>query len=600
MSPTSEEWQTHQKIELKVINMKEKEVKKCRTFIGGQALMEGVMMQGATSMAMAVRTEDGDILTETKRTGGKKWYSKVPIVRGVVAFISSLVRGTGTILRSSEVIYPEEETPSKGAYAFSAVLGVVLAIAMFMLLPSFLTSLFDKYILKIGVLWEALMEGAIRILIFVIYLLLVSRLKEIRRTFMYHGAEHRTINCFEKGKELTVENVQSCSTRHNRCGTTFLFLVIVVSILVFSLTTWLISDVLGWKVGTLGKLGVRLVLLPFVAGISYELLRLMAMLPDNIVTDIFRAPGLALQKLTTKIPDDDMAEIAIISFNLVREMDADQSIKPHLFGEFTVPEMREKIKAFLEKAGVSEDPDWILCEALGVKRGELATFPKTTYKQYRKIMEITKKRSERIPLDYITGKSYFYGEEIVVNESVLLPRLDTEILAEEAIKFIKANNCSSALDLMTGSGCIAKAILNNTNCAVTASDISEKALEVAKINLGESVTLVQSDCFDKIDGKFDIIVSNPPYIATEVIATLEKEVTVQPILALDGGADGLDVYRKIVASCADYLTDGGALMLEIGYDQRESVTELLAEKFENIECKKDLNGNDRVIIARKK
>ena len=128
--------------------MKEKEVKKCRTFIGGQALMEGVMMQGATSMAMAVRTEDGDILTETKRTGGKKWYFKVPIVRGVVAFISSLVRGTGTILRSSEVIYPEEETPSKGAYAFSAVLGVVLAIAMFMLLPSFLTSLFDKYILK--------------------------------------------------------------------------------------------------------------------------------------------------------------------------------------------------------------------------------------------------------------------------------------------------------------------------------------------------------------------------------------------------------------------------------------------------------------------
>ncbi len=580
--------------------MKEKEAKKCRTFIGGQALMEGVMMQGATSMAMAVRTEDGDILTETKRTGGKKWYSKIPIVRGVAAFLSSLVRGTGTILRSSEVIYPEEETPSKGAYAFSAVLGVVLAIALFMLLPSFLTSLFDKYILKIGVLWEALMEGAIRILIFVIYLLLVSRLKEIRRTFMYHGAEHRTINCFEKGKELTVENVQSCSTRHNRCGTTFLFLVIVVSILVFSLTTWLISDVLGWKVGTLGKLGVRLVLLPFVAGISYELLRLLAMLPDNIVTDIFRAPGLALQKLTTKIPDDDMAEIAIISFNLVREMDADQSIKPHLFGEFTVPEMRDKIKAFLEKSGASEDPDWILCEALGVKRGELATFPKTTYKQYRKIMEITKKRSERIPLDYITGKSYFYGEEITVNESVLIPRLDTEILAEEAIKFIKENGCSSALDLMTGSGCIAKAILKNTNCVVTASDISEKALEVAKINLGESVTLVQSDCFDKIDGKFDLIVSNPPYIATEVIATLEKEVTVQPTLALDGGADGLDIYRKIAASCADYLNEGGVLMLEIGYDQRESVTELLTDKFDNIECKKDLNGNDRVIIARKK
>ncbi len=579
--------------------MKEKKQKQCRTLIGGQALMEGVMMQGATSLAMAVRTEDGEIITETKRIGGKKWYAKIPLVRGVAAFINSLIRGTGTLIRSSEVIYPEEETPSKGAYAFSAVLGVVLAIALFMLLPSFLVSLFDKYLVNIGILLEALMEGLIRIAIFIIYLALVSRLKEIRRTFMYHGAEHRTINCFESGAELTVENVQKCSTRHNRCGTTFLFFVIIISILVFSLATWGLSA-LGWKVGTFGKLGVRLLLLPFVAGLSYELLRFLAILPDNVLTSVLRAPGLALQKLTTRLPDDEMAEVAIVSFELVRKMDADQSIKPHSFGEFTVNELRARISARLEKAGVTENADWILCEALGIKRSELASFGKTNFKQYCKVMEITKKRCAGMPLDYITGKSYFYGEELNVNDSVLIPRLDTEILAEEAIKFIKEADAKTALDLMTGSGCIALAIAASTDCAVTASDVSEKALAVAQKNLEGKAKTVLSDCFDGIEGKFDLIVSNPPYIRTDVIETLENEVRMQPVLALDGGEDGLNFYRKIAEKAPEFLTDNGMLMLEIGYDQREEVVDLLEKNFTQIECKKDLDGNDRVIKARKK
>ena len=564
--------------------------------------MEGVMMQGATSMAMTVRTEDGDILTETKRLSGKKWYSKIPLVRGCVAFIKSLVSGTVSLMRSSEVIYPEEDTPSKGAFMIASVLGIVLAIGMFILLPSFISGLIFPAPSGLAVLWSSLIEGGLRIVIFIAYLLLVSRMKDIRRTFMYHGAEHRTINCYEKGLPLTVENVQSCSTRHNRCGTTFLFFVIIISILVFSFTTWLL-DVLGWSgIGLLGKLGVRLALLPIVAGLSYELLRLMAILPENKFTDIFRAPGLALQRLTTYPPDDDMAEIAIKSFNLVLEMDANPDIKAHNFGDFTISEIKTLVKNRLEKAGVSEgaETDWLIATALGVKRGELASIEKIEFKQYRKITELLRKREKGIPLDYITGKSYFYGLEIEVNESVLIPRIDTEFVADECIKIINERGFTSALDLMTGSGCIAKAISVNTSASVTASDISQDALAVAKKNLGEKVSVILSDGFNAIEGTFDFIVSNPPYIKTEVIETLAPEVKCQPHLALDGGEDGLTAYRNIVKDAPSHLNENGILVLEIGYDQAEQVTKLLENEFTDLEVKRDYAGQDRVVIAKKK
>ena len=572
------------------------------TKIGGQALMEGVMMQGATSMAMAVRTSDGEILTETKRLKGHKWFSRIPILRGVVAFINSLVRGTGTLLRSSEVIFPEEETPSKGAFALASVFGVVLAVALFMLLPSFLVSIFEKYVVQLNVLLSSLLEGGVRILLFLTYLILVSRMKDIRRTFMYHGAEHRTINCFERGLPLTVDNVQSCSTRHNRCGTTFLFFVIIVSILVFSLVSWVLS-LIGIEVNALGKMGVRLLFLPLVAGLSYELLRFLAILPDNKFVDIFRAPGLALQRLTTYPPTPDMAEIALISFNLVREMDDDQSIEEHKFGEFTLTQIRKIVENRLDGAGITElcEVDWIICEATGLKRNELSEkLQKTTYSQYRKIIDITKKRAEHIPLDYVVGKSYFYGETLVVNESVLIPRLDTEVVAETAINCINESGAKNVLDLMTGSGCIALAIAKNTTATVMASDISEDALNVAKINLGDYATTVLSDGFTNITGKFDVIVSNPPYIDEEAMKSLEKEVLCQPEIALFGGSDGLKFYRLIINQATDFLNDNGVLILEIGYDQREKVCNLLSENFTDITCIKDLQGNDRVIKAVKK
>lgn len=585
--------------------LKENKQKLNRTFIGGQALMEGVMMQGATSMAMTVRTESGDILTETKRLSPKKWYNKVPVLRGCVAFVKSLVGGTSALMKSAEVIYPEEETPGKASFAIAAVLGVVFAVALFILLPSFVASMIDKYLISLSVLAFALIEGLLRILIFVLYLLIVSRMKDIRRTFMYHGAEHRTINCFEHGLELTVENVQKCSTRHNRCGTTFLFFVMVVSILVFSLATWILS-LLGWAdLGVLAKMGIRLLLLPFVAGLSYELLRFLAILPDNFFVNIFRAPGLALQRLTTYPPEDEMAEIAIISFNLVREMDADPTIKPHKFGEFTMPQLKKFVSDKLAAAGITEqaETDWLIAAALGLKRGELSSVEKTDYKQYRKVADYAAKRVKGVPLDYITGYSEFYGFKVKVNENVLIPRLDTEILADEVIKYLnRTEKDCEVLDLMTGSGCIALAIAKKTSARVTASDVSAEAIKVAEQNLaGTGAQVVMSDGFKSLPDKtFDLIVSNPPYIRRGEIDSLAPDVTCQPRIALDGGEDGLDFYRLIALEAPVRLTEGGMLFLEIGFDQREEVTALLDKDFTDIECIKDYGGNDRVIVARKK
>lgn len=209
---------------------------------------------------------------------------------------------------------------------------------------------------------------------------------------------------------------------------------------------------------------------------------------------------------------------------------------------------------------------------------------------------------EGIPVQYLVNEQEFYGLKFFVNENVLIPQPDTEIIVEEALNIISDGD--RVLDLCTGSGVIGVTIANKKNAIVVASDISKKALEVAKINadnLGDSkVTLVESDLFENIEGKFNVIVSNPPYIKKDVIRTLSKEVQNEPIIALDGGIDGLDFYKKIVEEALNYLEDGGYLLLEIGYDQKEEVLNLVINKnYKDIRVRKDLSNNDRVVIMQK-
>jgi uncharacterized protein YqhQ len=295
-----------------------------KTSIGGQALIEGIMMRGPKKQAVVVRGRDG---LETKVDDLKLLKDRYPIVgwpfiRGVVNFGSSMVNGVRALMFSANFMPEEDAAPTSKLDAWiekkfsdekaekiivtiTVIIGIALSVGLFMLLPTFLAGFVTRFVES--AIARNLIEGVLRIVIFVAYIGLTSKLKEMARVWQYHGAEHKTIFCYERGLPLTVENVRKMPRRHPRCGTSFMFIVMIVSILVFSLARW--SNV--WT-----RMGLRLLLLPVVVAISYELLKLAGRY-DNWFTRLVSAPGRALQSITTKEPDDEMIEVAIEALTLV-------------------------------------------------------------------------------------------------------------------------------------------------------------------------------------------------------------------------------------------------------------------------------------------
>lgn len=271
-------------------------------------------------------------------------------------------------------------------------------------------------------------------------------------------------------------------------------------------------------------------------------------------------------------------------------------------------EIHKMYDSLFEAAGIELcDLDWIMCEVTGKKRSQLALYGNFSSTEFNKIHRAIKERLKLNPLGYIFGRTEFFGRTFTVSNKVLIPRMDTEILIEEAIKVItekqKTSNDVKVLDIGTGSGAIAITLQKETSANLTAVDISSDALLVATKNaknLGADVKFIQSDLFEKVAGnKFDIIVSNPPYIESDVIDDLSPEVKDhEPHLALDGGADGLDYYRKIIKEAPKHLTYGGTILFEIGYNQASAVSELLSIDFEDIKVVKDYGNNDRVVFAK--
>ncbi len=594
--------------------MKEKDKTK-KTSIGGQAVLEGVMMRGATSMATAVRDEDGIIRLEAKRVQPamkKNKFFSIPVIRGVVNFVSSMIGGMQTMMRSAEV-YGEGE-PSKFEkwmseklkinlmsiiLTISLLLGVGLAIFLFMVLPTFLTGLFLNQ--SEFPFWFTLVEGILKIIVFVAYIALTTLLKDIRRTYMYHGAEHKTISCYENGMELTVENVKKCSRVHNRCGTTFMFFVIMVSILVFCIFNAIFPNLFVndgfW--GKFLRVIIKIALLPLVAGLSYELLKGLAK-TDSWVVYPLKLPGLLLQRLTTREPDNDMIEVAITSFTKVLKMDEDPN-EPEC--EFITAQKLTNLvvntKNKFKENGIDEcDAEWLISIALGLKRSQLNSEITVSPKNAEKIQKWVNERLTGKPLAYVVGNTEFYGYKINVNENVLIPRPETEELVEIACKEI--NSSSDVLDLCTGSGVIAISIKLKTGANILASDISTAALQIAESNAKNNnaeIVFIESDMFSNIVGDFDVIISNPPYIKTNDIVTLDKEVRdFEPILALDGGEDGLKFYKKIANEAISHLKDGGVIYMECGYNQANDIKEIFSN-YSSISIIKDINGIDRIIKA---
>ena len=282
--------------------------------IGGQAVLEGIMMKNGPKYAVAVRKTDGEIEVKTDEyTSVIKWekLTKIPFVRGVFNFIDSMVLGMKTLTYSASFFDEEtdieltEEEAIKSQKKEDLIMGItmvvsiVIALGLFMILPYFVSNLFQNIITSRFL--RTVLESLVRIGLFVVYILSVSQMKDIQRTFMYHGAEHKCINCIEHGMKLTVENVKNSSKQHKRCGTSFLFFVMLVSVIVcFFITAE--SQIL--------RVAIRLALLPVIAGISYELIKLAGN-STNPIVELLSKPGMALQNLTTKEPEDDMIEVAI-------------------------------------------------------------------------------------------------------------------------------------------------------------------------------------------------------------------------------------------------------------------------------------------------
>ena len=313
---------------------------KFKTMIGGQALIEGIMMMGPEKCSTVVRAKDGiHTKVEPRKPVKKRSVKRIPFVRGVFNFCASMKSGVTALMYSADFFVDEEEESAEKQSKFDAwlekklssekaqsvlvsvavVLGIALSVGLFIVLPSLIGSFINRW-LPDQVIVRKLIEGAIRIAILLLYMFLISRMKDMKRVFSYHGAEHKTIRCYEAKLPLTVENVRAQTRLHPRCGTSFLFVVIIISILVFSVASVLLQPITpefdSGILNALVRVVLKLLLLPIVVGISYEFNRLVGRY-DNWLTHALSAPGMWLQYLTTNEPDDSMIEVGIEALTLV-------------------------------------------------------------------------------------------------------------------------------------------------------------------------------------------------------------------------------------------------------------------------------------------
>ncbi|MBK1811443.1 peptide chain release factor N(5)-glutamine methyltransferase [Clostridium sp. YIM B02505] len=579
-----------------------------KTKVGGQAVLEGVMMRGASGLATAIRTPNGNIEVDFKNTVPVSKRYKilgVPVVRGFISLVDSMVEGIKCINYSAS-FFEEEEEPSKFdkwindkfgeksndiIMGFTLLISLIFSVALFVAIPTAITSLFKH--LGIGVVGLNMIEGVIRVIILLGYMYIIGRLDDINRLYQYHGAEHKTIFCYENEMELTVENVKKFERFHPRCGTNFMLLVMLVSIFAFSFTGWnsLPERILS-----------RVILLPLVSGITFELIRWIGK-SESFLSQLIAAPGLKLQNLTTREPEDDQIEVAI------RALKAAEGIKD----DETIGKLLSKGNETLKAAEIDSyvlDCQLILGKVIEKDKLYLITHREELVEEEKckEFYALIEKRENKMPIKYILEQAEFYGIELHVEKGVLIPRADTEVLVDEVLGIIKDGEVIDLCDLCCGSGAIGIAIAKNQeNVKVDFIDIEDTPELVTKRNiselsLGGRCRFIKSNLLEeaiKENKIYDIIVSNPPYIKEDVIPTLMEDVKdYEPIIALSGGEDGLNFYRRIIDESIQVLKEGGTIAFEIGYDQGEAVKELLVEKgYKNVKIVKDLASLDRVVTA---
>ncbi|MDO5649587.1 MAG: peptide chain release factor N(5)-glutamine methyltransferase [Gallicola sp.] len=544
-----------------------------RMEIGGQALPEGIMMRSRDKISIAKRDKNRiwEELLYTREPEGKRY--RIPFIRGLFL----LWNFYKNLINSFNKSFVKKKKGKTYLYKISILLNFIAAVFLFLffilLLPTFLASIFiimtkESIILNI-------IEAFIRTLLFLIYMILFKLLPEVAVMLKYHGAEHKTIHCWESGEEFTVQNVQKYPRTHQRCGTNYISYTFLV--------LFAISLFLGWPSIPM-RILLRMIILPFAFIIGYEIFYYSNKTQNPFLGKLNTIFSKLQYWMTTLEPDDDMIEVGI------------RAIRP------ITGDIRMTGQDVIEKFG-TVDGYLILEDVLGKTRSELKlNMPfELTKEEEEKIDEISNEYHKK-PLQYILGHWNFYGREFKVRENVLIPRFDTENLLETVISW--KEHYDKILDIGTGSGIIALTLaLEFPEAAVIGVDISEDAFFLAEENRQllnvKNAEFRLGDLFEPVQGqRFDLICSNPPYINLEDMERLDWKVKSEPTLALYGGEDGLEFYRSIIKQAPNYLKPEGLLAFEIGSDQGKSVELYLQEEgFYNIKLFQDLQGFDRVILA---
>ena len=487
-----------------------KKKKNCYSGIGGQAVMEGIMMRNKDRYSVAVRKPDQTIeLMVADYKAGDSIWRKIPFVRGVFSFVDSLTLGMKTLNYSAE-FYGEGEEEETGFDRFltkifgnnaekvvtsvTMIIAIIIAIAVFMVLPWFVASLLERFISNASLI--AIIEGVLRLVIFILYILAISLMKDIRRVFMYHGAEHKCINCIERGKPLTVGNVKRSSRLHRRCGTSFLLIVMVISIILFF---FIRVD------HTVLRLVLRIALIPVIAGISYEVLRIAGKF-DNWLIKLISAPGIGLQLLTTKEPEDDMIEVAIKAVEAV--FDVNGYLKEHFPDEvISVTDGEDFIKtenvtsvAVTQPEAVIEPvaaPVEIREEVIGetveevVEEAAEEVAEEVIEEAVEEVAEeVIEEVAEEVAEEVIEEVTEEVAEEVIeeVTEEVEEEVIEevTEEVAEEVIEEVTEEVAEEVIEEVTEE--VTEEVIEETTEEVVEEEIEETTEAIAEEVVAESVT----------------------------------------------------------------------------------------------------------------
>ena len=472
------------------------------------------------------------------------------------------------------------------------VVGLILGNMLFVALPNFLTVNIYKAcgFVVVRSMQYNLLNSLITAILFLTTIFVLSRV--LKTEFFAYNAVNKTMNALYNKVSLDVGQVEKQSSR---------FFFNPFSIVILSLVIAIFVLPLFFEKNFLLNLIYKIVLFAIILSTVYEVFIFLRQY-DNKFVRVLMFPSFAVQALFPKGTNTKNILCAIVALKEVLMMNENDKIneKHNLIYEWQ--KIRER---FLQNGIVDEsDVDWIFCEVLKCNRAELKSIKYIAPSDLERVLDYAEQRLQGEPLQRIFGHANFYGFEFELNDDTLIPRFDTEILAECVIKEIKERaRPLKVLDLCTGSGCIAITIAKLTNAQVIAIDINENALQMARINadkLNAKVQFFKSDLFESLgEQKFDIIVSNPPYIKSSEIPTLEV-ADFDPHLALDGGSDGLDFYRRIAQEAPNYLTENGKLFLEIGKGQSKDVKKMLAADFVDITSRKDFASITRVVLATKK